>query len=234
MKIVAIVQARMTSTRLPGKVMMDVGGRPLIQMMLERVQKTKLIDEVVVAMPDEEQSHDLEKLCISLNLTISKGSRDDVLSRFATAARTNNADIVVRLCSDCPLIDPGLIDKTIQYFLDNDYDYVNNVQKRTYPDGLDVEVLKASALYQSETEATNAKHREHVTTYIDGRIEGLEHGKFKCSAINNDVSYGHLMWSVNTQDNLNHVRKLYHTLADQSHFTWHDLLECEKIIDRTV
>lgn len=230
MKIVAIVQARMTSSRLPGKVMMDLGGKPLLQFMLERVKKSKLIDEIVVAVPDEDASWPIENLCNSLNISISKGSKEDVLSRFAITAKAFKSDIVVRLCSDCPLIDPNLIDMTIEKFLENDLDYINNVEKRTYPDGLDVEVFKAEALYITDKQVVDPKHREHVTTYIDGRIEGLNYGNFKCSSVNNDISYGHLMWSVNTQEHLEHIRNLYNALPDKKNFNWLDVLNCEKNI----
>lgn len=230
MNIVTIIQARMTSTRLPGKVMMDLGGKPLLQFMLERVKKSKLINKIVVAMPDEIASNPIENLCNELNIGTAKGDELDVLSRFVKAAKEHDADVVIRLCSDCPLIDPELIDTTIQTFLDGDFDYLNNVQKRSYPDGLDVEIFTANALYKANIEATDPKHREHVTTYIDGRVEGLNHGDFNCGGVNNETSYGHLMWSINTQEQLNHVRDLYERLPDKNNFNWLDIIKCEESI----
>lgn len=229
MKIVAIVQARMTSTRLPGKVLMDLNGIPLLELLLNRVQKSKMIDEIVVAVPDEEASQPIITLCENLNIKISRGDELDVLSRFTIAAKASQADVIVRLCSDCPFIDPQLIDETIQNFLDGDFDYMNNIEQRSYPDGLDCEVFKASALYSAHAKAQHPKHREHVTTYIDGRIKNIdEKGDFRCGSINNDTSYGHLMWSVNTEEQLNHIRKLHNLLKDKENFNWLDVLNVEE------
>lgn len=228
MKIVAIIQARMTSSRLPGKVMMPIGDKPLIAMMLERVKRSKFINEIVVATPRDDKCDELHELCRSMDVSVFSGDEHDVLSRFVGAARTHNADVVVRLCSDCPFIDTALIDHVIQTFLDHDYDYVNNVGARSYPDGLDVEVFKAEALYRTDIEAKHPKHREHVTTYIDGRIADIGGGNFRCSSVDQTPSYGHLMWSVNTQEHLDHLRDLYARIANKNDFTWEDILRIEE------
>ena len=228
MKIVAIIQARMTSTRLPGKVMMDLGGQPLLQVMLNRVQQSQKIDKIVVAVPDEPESDPIIDLCNKMNIDIAKGDELDVLSRFAIAAKAHDADVVVRLCSDCPLIDPQLIDDTISYFLENDLDYANNIEQRSYPDGLDCEIFTAASLYEADEKAKHSKHREHVTTYIDGRVKDVEEkGDFKCGSINYDVSYGDIMWSVNTKEEYDHICFLYDQLPDKQNFSWLDVLKIE-------
>lgn len=228
MNIVAIIQARMTSSRLPGKVMMTIGKKPLIQIMIERVQKSKHINQIVVAMPEDDKCDDLEALCHTLGVAVFKGSETDVLSRFVGAARKYNADIVIRLCSDCPFNDPQILDQVIDMFMGGGYDYVNNVGARSFPDGLDVEVFSADSLYAADRETQDVKHREHVTTYIDGRVAGLNKGNFKCGSLDQTPSYGHLMWSVNTQDHLDHLREIYDRLQDKENFTWKDILAIEE------
>ncbi len=228
MNIVAVIQARMTSSRLPGKVMMSIGDKPLINIMIERVKKSKHINQIVVAMPEDDKCDELESLCHDMGVAVFKGSENDVLSRFVGAAKNYNADVVVRLCSDCPFNDPHLLDQVIEMFLDGNYDYVNNVGARSFPDGLDVEVFTAEALYTADRQATDLKHREHVTTYIDGRVEGLNKGNFVCGSLDNMPSYGHLMWSVNTLDHLNHLRDIYNNLPDKENFSWRDVLEVEE------
>lgn len=230
--IAAIIQARMTSTRLPGKVMMDLGGKTVLQFGLERVQKSKKIDKIIVATPDMGESQPIVDLCNQMGITVCRGDELDVLSRYAKAAKESKVDIVVRICSDCPFIDPDVVDQTIQYFLDNNLDHASNLEQRSYPDGLDCEVFTAESLYEANEKATHPKNREHVSPYIDGRIKGVEEkGDFKCGSINNDVNYGHLMWSVNTQEQLDHIRDLYNLLDNKDNFNWHDLLKCETLLN---
>lgn len=228
MNIVAIIQARMTSSRLPGKVMMPIGDKPLIGMMIDRVKRSKYISRIVVATPADDKCDDLHAFCRGKGVDVFVGDEHDVLSRFAGAAREYGADVVIRLCSDCPFSDPDVIDEVIETFLSGGYDYVNNVGKRSYPDGLDAEIFKAEALYRADREATDPKHREHVTTYIDGRVAGLDKGDFVCGSVDHTPSYGHLMWSVNTQEHLDHLRDLYARVSDKENFSWKDVLKAEE------
>ncbi len=230
--ITAIIQARMTSSRLPGKVMMDLGGMPLLEFMLRRVKQSQKIDKIVVASPEMEESQPIIDLCKKLNVACVLGDELDVLSRYAKAAKEAEATIVVRLCSDCPLIDPGVIDETIQYFLDNDFEHVSNLDERSYPDGLDCEVFTIDSLLEADKKASHPQNREHVSPYIDGRIKGVnEQGDFKCGSINNNINYGHYMWSVNTQAQLDHIRDLYNALENKDNFDWYDLLKCEILLN---
>ena len=144
-KIVAIIQARMGSTRLPGKVLKEVLSRPLLSYQIERMKKAQNIDELVIATtPNGNES--IIELCHKENITYFIGSEKDVLERYYLAAKKSQADIIVRMTSDCPLIDPVIVDKVIDMYLQNDFDYVSNTQLRTFPRGMDTEVFSFEAL----------------------------------------------------------------------------------------
>ena len=166
MKIVAIIQARMTSTRLPGKVLKKVMNKTLLEYQLERVARSKLIDEIVVATTFNKSDDSIVELCNRLSVSTYRGSEEDVLSRYYEAAIRNGADIVVRLTSDCPLIDPAIIDQVIQMYLNGSFDYVSNTQVRTYPRGMDAEVFSAELLKLAHLNGKKDYEREHVTPYI--------------------------------------------------------------------
>lgn len=168
MKVVIIVQARMTSTRLPGKVLQPVLGKPLLEYQIERLQRVRLADEIVIATTTNATDDSIVKLCDRLSVSYFRGSEADVLARYHGAATEHNADVIVRVTSDCPLIDPQVIDRTIQYYLDrtDEFDYVANCLKRTYPRGMDTEVFSFTALNEAFLEATAQPDREHVTPFI--------------------------------------------------------------------
>lgn len=167
MKTVIISQARMTSTRLPGKVLKEVLGKPLLAYHIERLQKTKKADAVIVATTVNATDEPIVELCGRLNITCFRGSEDDVLSRYYHAAYEAQADIVVRVTSDCPLIDPVVVDKVIDTFTACDEcNYASNTLVRTYPRGMDTEVFSFVALEQAFKEAAALPEREHVTPYI--------------------------------------------------------------------
>lgn len=191
MNTLAIIQARMSSSRLPGKVISALSGRPLLQYMLERVQRTKLLERVIVATTTDSSDDVLEQWCLQLDLPCYRGSQHDVLDRFYQAAKEYRADVIVRLTADCPLIDPHLIDLTIQVFLGKapdqlefsssqapghlsssayPFDFSANrlppPWKRTLPIGLDVEVCSFAALERACKEATEPYQREHVMPFL--------------------------------------------------------------------
>ncbi|MBK3494836.1 glycosyltransferase family protein [Viridibacillus sp. YIM B01967] len=165
MKIVGIVQARMGSTRLPGKVMKEINGIPLLEYQIERMQRSKLIDEIVIATTSD-NNDPIIQLCTKLNVSYFEGSEQDVLERYYNAAEQYDADLVVRMTSDCPLIDPEIIDSVIQYYCNNEYDYVSNTQTRTFPRGMDTEVFSMNALRSAFFNANEAYEREHVTPHL--------------------------------------------------------------------
>lgn len=183
MKVLAITQARYGSTRLPAKILKEVGGRTLLEIHLQRILRSKCIDGLRIATTDEEGSKYIVNVADKLGVRYFKGSVEDVLTRFYETAKTENPDYVVRLTSDCPLIDPFVIDEAIQFAVDGGYDYVRT-DAGCFPDGLDTEVFKFSALERAFNEAKMTSEREHVTPYIwkNGTADGgnlFKTGKLK-------------------------------------------------------
>ena len=166
MKVLAITQARYGSTRLPAKILKEVSGIPLLEIHLRRILQSKLISELKVATTPEEGAVYITAIADSLGVGYHKGSVDDVLDRFYQTALPEKPDYVVRLTSDCPLIDPEIIDQIIQICIDGGYDYASNTLIPTYPDGMDTEVFKFSALERAWKEARLQSEHEHVTPYI--------------------------------------------------------------------
>jgi spore coat polysaccharide biosynthesis protein SpsF len=167
--IVAIIQARMGSTRLPGKVLKDVNGVPLLKLMVERVVLSKKIDRVIVATSTLSIDDKIVEFCIKEDIDVFRGSENDVLSRYYECATKLGATVIVRLTADCPLTDPGIIDDVIELFEDEGVDYAANTvppESSTYPDGSDVEVFSYSALSQAHLKAREQADREHVTFYF--------------------------------------------------------------------
>lgn len=166
-RIVLITQARMESTRLPGKVLMDLAGQPLLSRVVQRLARAESVDCVVVAMPVTSANDVLEDACRVMGFDTYRGDLDDVLGRYCGAARAYDADVVVRVTSDCPFCDPKLVDEVIAALLaDGSLDYASNNLRRTYPLGFDAEAVRAEALYQAEKDATQPHEREHVTPYL--------------------------------------------------------------------
>lgn len=166
MKVIAITQARIGSTRLPGKVMMKIGGKTLLDIHLERLKQSKKIDDIVVATTNEPESYKITDVAEGQGLKWYKGSMDDVLDRFYQAAKPHNPDWVIRVTSDCPLLDGEVIDAVIAKAIEGNYDYCANILVEDFPDGQDIEVFKMSSLEKAWNEATRKVEREHVTPYI--------------------------------------------------------------------
>ena len=165
MKVLAITQARYGSTRLPAKILKEVDGRTLLEIHLRRILQARSIDQLKVATTDEEGSRFIVAVADKVGVSYCKGSVEDVLTRFYETARPEQPDYVVRFTSDCPLIDPGIIDEIVSFAVSHDYDYVHTDPK-CFPDGLDTEVMKFSALERAWREAVLTSEREHVTPYI--------------------------------------------------------------------
>lgn len=164
--IVAIIQARMGSTRLPGKVLKEVNGKPLLSYQLERVGKSRLVNKIVVATSDLSRDDEIVSFCETYGIDCFRGSEHDVLSRYYECAKEYGANTIVRLTADCPLSDPEIIDEVVQKFLDDKVDYCANtvpVESATFPDGTDVEVFSMEALSKAFTEVKDPHFREHVT-----------------------------------------------------------------------
>jgi spore coat polysaccharide biosynthesis protein SpsF len=166
-RVVAIAQARMGSTRLPGKVMRDLSGKPVIDWVFERLGRASSLHAVVAAIPDLPEDDILCEHLESIGVTTVRGSATDVLARYEKAAEAGGADVVVLITCDCPLIDPEVVDAVVQAFLtDTPVDYCSNALERTYPHGMDTEVFTREVLALANTEAAAAHEREHVTPFI--------------------------------------------------------------------
>ncbi|MER3422660.1 MAG: aminotransferase [Nitrospiraceae bacterium] len=224
-RVVAIVQARMGSTRLPGKVLAEIAGRPMLWYVVERVRRARTVDKVVVATTGNSEDDAIAAFCADNCIQCFRGSEMDVLDRFYQAAKHFGADVVVRITGDCPLIDPEVVDKVVGTYLEGDYDYVSNTLRYTYPDGLDVEVFSFEALERAWKEAHLASHREHVTPYI------RTSGKFRVFNVENeiDLSKENLRWTVDDPADLEFVRAVYSRLGrGQRPFGLTDVLQLLK------
>lgn len=166
-RIVASIEARMTSSRLPGKVLLPAIGKvSMLEFMLNRVKQSILIDDIIVATTVNRTDDPIVELCTNLGIKSFRGSEDDVLSRVLNAHKTLNSDIIVELTGDCPLIDPDVIDQIIKEYLNNEFDYVSNSHIRSYPDGFDVQVFSFDVLEEVDRKANEQYDRENVSSYI--------------------------------------------------------------------
>ena len=206
-RVVAIIQARMGSTRLPGKSLAVVAGRPLLATMLERVGTARALDDVWVATTDDPRDDPIVELAAAAGAGVFRGSEHDVLSRYAGAAVAAQADVVVRLTSDCPLLDPAVIDRVVGEL--DDHDLATNAPPagRTYPDGMDVEALTRAALDRADREATATPDREHVTRF-------LHQGGFDVRVVGLERDLGDVRITVDTAEDLAVVRGLLETLPN--------------------
>jgi glutamate-1-semialdehyde aminotransferase/spore coat polysaccharide biosynthesis protein SpsF (cytidylyltransferase family) len=221
--IVAIIQARMGSSRLPGKTLADVAGCPLLLRVVERVRSARRVDKVVVATTDRSSDDPIADLCQQEGIECFRGSEDDVLDRFYRTADANRADSVVRITADCPLIDPAVIDKVIVRFQAGNCDYVSNTLRYTYPDGLDTEVFSFAALERAWRDAKKPSEREHVTPY-------LRTGEFRLANVESEspVPLGRHRWTVDYPADLEFVRRVYEAFSTNQHFGYQDIFHLLK------
>lgn len=219
MRIVAIIQARMGSQRLPGKALKDIGGETMLARVVRRTRRASLIDEVIVAITKELADNILVAECRRIHVFFFRGTEEDVLDRYFRAAGAYKAETVVRITSDCPLIDPGVVDRVIGCFLDKRADYASNSLVRTYPRGLDTEIMTVEALGRAWREATERYQRMHVTPYIYENPN-----LFRIISITGKDDYSHHRWTVDEQEDLDFVRTVYARLGNDDTFTWRDVL----------
>jgi len=222
MNIVAIVQARLGSKRLPNKVMKPINNIPMIEIVLKRLSKSKLLNNIVVATSDDGEDIKLKKFINTLGYDCEQGSRDDVLNRYICVATKYNADLIVRITGDCPLIDPELVDQVIKKFTKDNVDYCSNVGPATYPDGLDVEVFTLESLKDSYSMTTNKLDLEHVTSYL------RESGKFKTSCLLNQNDISTLRWTVDEEVDLKVVNSIFKHYEPEVNFSWLKVLDLQK------
>jgi spore coat polysaccharide biosynthesis protein SpsF len=221
MKTVAIIQARMGSSRLPGKVLLDLAGEPMLARVINRMCRAQSLDGVIIATTTEPADDSLVALCNARGWPCFRGSRDDVLDRYYRAAQEFGAAIVVRITSDCPLIDPEVIDRVVRELLDHRSrpDYASNVlPRRTYPRGLDVEAFRWETLKAIWQEDDNPAWREHVTQFLHHHPE-----RFVIHSVLNDRDLSAMRWTVDTPEDLEFVRLIYGAFG-HDHFSRHDVL----------
>ncbi|EJC82694.1 glutamate-1-semialdehyde aminotransferase [Rhizobium leguminosarum bv. trifolii WSM2297] len=224
MKVVAVVQARMGSSRLPGKVLREISGQPLISVLMKRMAQSLRLHELVVAIPEGPADDVLARFLDANGYKVFRGSEGDVLKRYFDAAKEHQADVVVRVTGDCPFIDPAVLDTVIDTFVSCAADYASNIAPPTFPDGLDVEVFGFSALQRAHLEATELAHREHVTPYL------RESGLFKTINVSNEYDHSSERWTVDEVGDLQVADAVLAHLGPDIDFTWQDILQLK--IDR--
>ncbi len=218
--VVAIIQARMGSSRLPGKSLAAIENRPMLWHVIQRVKRASLVDRVVVATSISSLDDSIEQMCRENDVRCYRGSENDVLDRFYSAARAEKASQVVRITADCPLIDPEVIDRVVRRFQRGDLDYASNAMVRSYPDGLDTEVFSFSALERAWHEAAKTSEREHVTPYL--RSEKFRTANVECDST---TLYQHYRWTVDEAADLEFIRAVYRVFHEKEHFGMKDVLE---------
>lgn len=207
MVIVGILQARMGSTRLPGKVLMEILGRPLLQLQIERLKRSKLMDQLVVATTESPLDNAVENLCSLIEVPCFRGSENDVLDRYYQAARKYDADYIVRLTGDDPLSDPELVDRMINKMLIEGCDALSNSFQPTYPEGLDATILSFKALKKAWSEARLQSQREHVTPYIFA-----ENSDFNVYHFRQKRDDSKLRWTVDYEEDFRLIEQIYNAL----------------------
>lgn len=209
MKIGAIIQARMGSTRLSGKVMKELEGKTVLEHVIERVKQSKVIEEIIIATTVHGRDDVIESEALRCGVKAFRGSEDDVLSRYYYAAKENEIDVIVRITSDCPLIDWKIIDKVISKFMENEYDIVTNagleLEQRTFPRGLDLEVFSFSVLSNAFNNATEKYQREHVSPYIYETSETVY-------VLQNTMDYSKYRWTLDTEEDWILINQIFKRL----------------------
>lgn len=221
MRIFAIVQARMGSTRLPDKVMKPIGEKPMIELLLARLAKAKRVTGIIVATSVDPRNAPLVEFVHKLGYDCEIGSENDVLDRYAQAARKHAADVVIRITGDCPLVDPKLVDDAVAHFVGGGFDYLCNNYPPSYPDGLDIEVFSATALFRAHAEAREIFEREHVTPYF--RRPGL----FLTATVGAKEDLSALRWTVDEPADFEVVSRVFAHFAPRWDFSWREVLELQ-------
>ena len=221
-KILALLQARMSSSRFPGKVLEPLGGVPMIVFMVERARRARRLDDVVVVTSVDQSDDPLADTLAGQGISCFRGDLHDVLGRYAAAAEAYAADIIVRLTGDCPLVDATIIDEIVDLLVNERADYASNIDPPTYADGLDVEAFTRAALDAAHARATALADREHVTLWMRSEGAGLKRSSRRAI-----VDSSHLRLTVDYRDDLELVRHLIHMVdADRSGFDHYDILRC--------
>lgn len=218
---IAIIQARVGSSRLPKKILLDLSGKTVLERVYERVKKSTLVDQVVVATTVNKDDLEVVRLCRNANMPVYCGSENDVLDRYYQAAKLFGAKNIIRVTSDCPLIDYRIIDKVIKLHLSKEADYTSNILEETFPDGQDVEVFTFSSLEKAWKEASLLSEREHVTPYIRKNKD-----IFKLKNLKNLENLSDMRWTVDEARDYEFIKKIYeHLYKDNPLFGMEEVLK---------
>lgn len=209
----AIIQARTNSTRLPKKVIKIIEGKPVLWHVIERVKRVRNINKVILATTDKKEDDILEKIAKKLNIPVFRGSENDVLDRYYQTAKVFRIDPIVRITADCPLLDPKVVEKVVDFYLKGNYDYVSNVHPPTFPDGLDVEVFSFKTLKKIWEKAKLSSEREHVTSYISNHP-----WMFKTGNVRSPKDLNYLRLVLDEKEDLILIRKIYKELYNKNPF----------------
>ena len=216
-----VLQARMSSTRLPGKVMSQINGHPMIYWEISRISKAKLVNKTVVAISDQSSDDILANYLESIHQEYIRGSLDNVLGRYVKAEENYNPSAVIRLTADCPLVMPELIDQYLEIFHKSDFDYLSNTLELSYPDGLDIEIIKPGIFKKLLEFNLSEEEKEHVTLGIYSRKD-----KFRTHNVSNKTNISDFRWTVDTLDDLVFVKSVYaHFESKEMNFTFEDVLK---------
>ena len=219
-----VLQARMSSTRLPGKVMSQINGHPMIYWEISRISKAKLVNKIVVAISDQKSDDVLADYLDSIHQDYIRGSLDNVLSRYVKAEENYNPSAIIRLTADCPLVMPELIDQYLEIFYKNDFEYLSNTLELSYPDGLDIEIIAPGIFKKLLVSSLSKEEQEHVTLGIYSRKD-----KFRTYNVSNNANISEFRWTVDTSDDLAFVKSVYaHFESKEIDFTFKDVLKFVK------
>jgi spore coat polysaccharide biosynthesis protein SpsF len=238
-RVVAIIQGRMSSSRLPGKILADIAGQPMLQRVFIRTSRAATVTETIFATTTDPSDDPVAEYCEFSGIPFTRGNLYDVLDRYYQAAKQATADVVVRITADCPLIDPTLIDDVVNTLLENEYDFVCNrlppPWPRTYPIGLDVEACTFKVLKKAWNEAKEPQHREHAMPYFYEGVdlsavnrqlsEGISPRGFRIALLNYITDFGDYRWTVDTPKDLEFMRQVYSHFDGRDDFTWKEVLD---------
>lgn len=218
---IAIIQARLGSSRLPGKVLLPLGGKTVLEQVYERVKKIKGLEEVIVATTISEKDRELALFMGRKKIPFFRGSEEDVLARFYEIAKNHKAEGIMRITADCPLLDTGVSEEMLKIFLENPYDMVSNAsanpENRTFPRGLDTEIFTFKWLERAHEEADKSYQREHVTPYLYENIENIYFHK-------NPMDYSQHRWTLDTEEDYFLIKKIYEQFPRKENFSWESVL----------
>jgi len=240
-KVVAIIQGRMSSSRLPGKILADIAGQPMLQRVFIRTSRSASVSQTIFATTTDPTDDPVAEYCEFAGIPFTRGSLYDVLDRYYQSAKEAKADVVVRITADCPVIDPELIDKVVNILLetgDSRFDFVCNrlppPYHRTYPIGLDIEACTFKALEQAWEKAKEPQHREHVMPYFYEGVElvtdnrllhtGISPRGFRIALLNHPTDFGNYRWTVDTPEDLEFIRQVYARFNGRDDFSWKEVL----------